>query len=154
MLASVSNKPRMAGANIARTSTLLRMLAMSMDMRAIAMGMMGQVAMCVVRRDPVTTTTPDHPRFVGALLIDGMGVTQRRVHAAMGHRHLALGEPMADRTRKRQVGFVHRPPVREHAMASAFICIERHFWSPKEGRGGISRTLPLPRLACAGQVDL
>jgi hypothetical protein len=70
MLASMSNKPRMARANIARSSTLVGMLAMSMDMRAIAVDMVSQVAMCVVRRDSVTPATPNHPRLMGALLID------------------------------------------------------------------------------------
>jgi hypothetical protein len=49
---------------------------MGMSMRTTDIGMAGQVAMCVVCRNPVTAATPDHPRFIGALLIDGMALAQ------------------------------------------------------------------------------
>jgi hypothetical protein len=48
------------------------MLAMPMAMRSSDVGMVGQVAMCVVCRNPVTTAAADHPRFMGTFLIDRM----------------------------------------------------------------------------------
>jgi hypothetical protein len=50
-------------------------LAMSMVMRA-AMGMPRQVAMGVMCRNPVPPAAPNDPRFMGALLIDGMALAQ------------------------------------------------------------------------------
>jgi hypothetical protein len=119
---------------------------MNMGMRATRMGMVSQVAMRVVCRNPVAAAAPDHPRFVGTLLIDGVTVAPSRIHAAMGHRDLAFGGRSADRTRTRQVAFVHCPPVREHAVSSTFICVKRHACLLWKGRG-LSRRLPIPRVS-------
>jgi hypothetical protein len=124
---SMSYKPRVTRANSARRTTPLDILTMGMSMRTADVGMVGQVAICIMCRNPVTTAAPDYTRFMGALLIDGMAFAHSRIHAAMGHRHLTLGWRIADRTRGRQVALAHRPPVRKHAVSSTFIGIKRHF---------------------------
>jgi hypothetical protein len=72
----MSYKPGVTRANSARSSIAVGVLAMAMSMRTTGMGMAGQVAMRVVCRNPVTAATPDHPRFMGAFLIDGMALAQ------------------------------------------------------------------------------
>jgi len=68
----MSYKPWVTRANSARRTTLVGMLAMPMAMRSSDVGMVGQVAMCVVCRNPVTTAAADHPRFMGTFLIGRM----------------------------------------------------------------------------------
>jgi hypothetical protein len=52
------------------------------------MGMAGKVALCVMGWNPVSAATPDHPRFMGALLIYRIALVQGCIHATMRHGHL------------------------------------------------------------------
>src|SRR5262245_3531720 len=137
----MSYKPWVTRANSGRRTALLDTLTLGMSMRSTAVSMAGQVALCIMCRNPVATAAPDYPRFMGAPLIDGMAITQSRIHAAMGHRDLTLGGRIADRARGMQVALAHRPPVRKHAVSSTFICIKRHFQPPVKG-AGFPRRLP------------